>query len=213
MLAGITGAIIGILGVVAATFTLLSEELKRNKKLKYAIVAVLFTLALYAMIGSWIAIGNSERSPLQPATSSVPIAVDATKDWQSSAITVNRGDRVSIRVVGGKWTASRRHLTNDERENLPENVKNSQIWVNCLLEDVGDGWEEMTCEDLELDGCPVPTGSIGALVAKIGTGEPFVIGSEGTFIASESGAIFLRMNDSSATLDDNAGVLAIEMIR
>jgi type II secretory pathway pseudopilin PulG len=62
MLSGMIALIIAIAGFVATVLTLLSEELNKNKKLKYAIVTILSALALYAMLGSILSIDSSSEA-------------------------------------------------------------------------------------------------------------------------------------------------------
>ena len=59
MLSGVVGAILGLIGGVAAILALLSKELENKPTIKYVIVAALFGLMLYAMIGSIFAINSS----------------------------------------------------------------------------------------------------------------------------------------------------------
>jgi hypothetical protein len=68
-------------------------------------------------------------------------------------------------------------------------------------------------------GCPVP-GGLGALIGRIGSGTPFLIGSGVTFATDRDGVLFLGSNDNSigtcsghpgSCYDDNQGSLRITM--
>jgi hypothetical protein len=209
MLNSIVGTIIGILGVLAGIFALLSNELDKNKKLKYAIVGVLFAFAVYALFGSALALDNAEPLVNQTVSSTVPIAVDATKDWQNTGFSVTRGDIIRVSVVGGKWTSARRSFPSDIRPQLPEIFRGAEIWVNYTPENSGDG-SQPSCND-----CPMPSVKIGALVGRIDTNDAFAIGNATIFTASQSGTLYLRINDGrkegTTDLDDNAGILAVEI--
>jgi hypothetical protein len=209
MLSGIVGAIIGILGVLAGIFALLSNELDKNKKLKYAVVGVLFAFAIYALFGSVLALDNAESPTNQTIRSTVPIAIDATKDWQETGFIAARGDIIKVRVIGGKWTTARRPFPSDIRPQLPENIRGLEMWINYTYESSGDG-SGLSCNE-----CPMPTLPVGVLVGRIDNMDPFAIGSATTFTASQSGALYLRINDGrkegTANLDDNGGILAVEI--
>jgi len=62
MLSGVIALIVALVGLVAAISALLSEELNKNKKLKYILVTTLFALTIYAMLGSIVALSNSESA-------------------------------------------------------------------------------------------------------------------------------------------------------
>lgn len=215
MLAGIAGIIITLLSVVVSIFALLSEELNKSKRLKYSIVGILFVFAIYAMIGSLMSLSETPQTTnIDSNTEPISIAVDATQDWQSTGVRVAKGDSVRIKVVGGKWTTSRGRLSSDVATQLPENIRDLEIFVHYTYETQGEGLGYL-CPDLKLNECPVPNGPVGALIARVGSREPIVIGDIKTFVASDDGMLFLRINDGQMEgtryLDDNAGVLAVEV--
>ena len=154
-----------------------------------------------------------------PATSTVgyqtniPIAIDSTKDWQNSGVYMSKGDTAVIRVVGGAWTTSRRNMTESEISQLPENIRGNEIWIDNMLENWGTGSQTFRCVDINLYDCPLPTENLGALIGKIGASEPFLIGSENKIIAPADGWLFFRINDSLKNLNDNHGILAVEIIK
>ena len=158
-------------------------------------------------------------STTSPATSTIdyqtniPIAIDSTKDWQNSGVYMSKGDTAVIRVVGGGWTTSRRKMAESEISQLPENIRSNQIWINNMLENRGTGSQTFRCADIDLYDCPLPTENLGALIGKIGTSEPLLIGSENKIIAPADGWLFFRINDSINTFDDNYGILAVEIIK
>jgi hypothetical protein len=207
MLSSVAGFIIAITGVLAGILALMSDELKDNKRLKYILVAVLLALSVYAMFGSLLSISGVDS---QVEKSNIPIAIDATKDWQSTGISVQKGDTIVVSVVGGGWTASRRNLSSSE---VSEEYSGWQVWANMNFENLGEGGT-YNCIDYGVPNCPVPTSNIATLVGKIDLiGEPFLIGSSNTVTAPRKGNLYLRINDGEkeglAGLSDNDGVLAV----
>ena len=212
MLSSIAGFVLAITGVIAGILALLSDELKKSKRLKYVLVAVLLAFSVYAMLGSLLAISGTDSSVPK---SSVPIAIDSTKDWQSTGITVQKGDTIVVSVVGGKWTVLRMQVSPNDIAQLPEEYSGMQVWANVNPENTGDGGG-YTCFEYGVPNCPVPTAKVGTLIGKLNlNGEPFPIGNKKSFIASDNGLLFLRVNDGEkeglANLSDNGGVLAVEI--
>ena len=64
-----------------------------------------------------------------------------------------------------------------------------------------DGVADSTCGD----DCPIPTGTLGLLVGRIGLakGDPFAVGASYSAAPAESGRLFLQVNDSTPV--DNSG--------
>lgn len=156
-----------------------------------------------------------QLSSSSPTTRSpLTTAVDATRDWQPTGFYVERGDTVSIRVTGGRWTTSRGRLIPDEAQKLSEAVRGLEIWVNYTYENSGEGIANL-CPDFGLNECPVPSAPIGSLVARIGIEAPLFVGNARTFTVPDSGELYLRINDGFtegiAGLNDNFGVLSIEI--
>ncbi len=213
MLSSIAGFVIAITGVIAGILALLSDELKKNKRLKYILVGVLLAFSVYAMFGSLLDLQGTNSAS---SSASIPIAIDSTKDWQPTNISVKKGDTIVVSVVGGKWTVLRVQLSESDIAKLPE-VYSSVIdgWLNINSENAGDGGD-YTCIEYGVPNCPVPTSQVGLLVGKFNlTGEPFPIGNKKTIVAPSSGVLFLRINDGEkegiAGLDDNSGVLAVQI--
>lgn len=212
MLPEILSIIVTITGLVAATLALLSDELKKNKRLKYVLVVVLFALSAYAMFGSLFTLST----PASPTRfSNVPVGIDSTKDWQFTGVYLRESQTLTITVVGGKWTAARIEIPEIERIKLSDDYSWPEAWTNLTKETAGEG-SNTSCFEYSGIDCPIPTANIGTLIGKIGLdGEPFVIGNRRTIVTISSGQLFLRINDginnSTVGLNDNAGVLAIQI--
>jgi hypothetical protein len=167
-------------------------------------------------VGYWNVIAvSASKGGATAASTAAPIAVDSTKDWQSSGISVSKGDTIHIQVVGGHWTTGRGAIPDTVRQALPDNIKGLQIWINYMYEQGGNGNGKL-CAEVNLANCPVPSASVGTLIGRIGVSEAFSIGEVNKITASESGTLYLRINDGqpegTSGLEDNAGILAVEVI-
>ena len=58
-------------------------------------------------------------------------------------------------------------------------------------------------------GSPLPTALAGALIGRIGTGQPFGIGNQRSFPAPASGLLFLAVNDNPVS--DNTGEFGVNV--
>lgn len=105
----------------------------------------------------------------------------AYRDWQSSGVRINRGDRVAIEAQG-EW-----FYTPDEYH--------------------GPAGHPVF---LAPSFYPVPHRSGGVLIGRVGEeGEPFAVGEGISFHALEQGILYLRINDDS--LSDNDGWVAVQI--
>jgi PA-IL-like protein len=138
-------------------------------------------IMIVALIGAgiiavWLAnmIGEARgrqatKAELQPTIDALqvrPIAIDSIKDWQSTGFVIASGDKVTIHVVGGKWTS----------------------WLDVSDENDGSG-ESRTCAQ-----CPVKGYTPSALVAKIGDTK-YGIGNSCVFNSMSGGELSLQIND------------------
>jgi ABC-type antimicrobial peptide transport system ATPase subunit len=58
---------------------------------------------------------------------------------------------------------------------------------------------------------PVPSAQTGALIARIGNGQPFLVGTQTRLVAPTAGQLFLGINDSHVA--DNQGAYQVEVQR
>lgn len=61
------------------------------------------------------------------------------------------------------------------------------------------------------DGAPLPTAKVGSLIGRIGSGTPFFIGTEISFVANSEGHLQLSMNDAVGTFGNNEGSLTVQI--
>jgi len=120
--------------------------------------------------------------PTTASNTATTVLVNANQDWQNTAIPVTSGDRVDITYISGMWTFDRNIAKTDAR-----------------------GKPGFTNAE-----APVPNANLGALVAKIGSSSPFLVGLHVSTIAREAGTIYLRINDT-ADISDNEGSIQVEI--
>jgi len=107
------------------------------------------------------------------------VTVSARQRWTATGIVVNRGERWSLQ------TSSQIRLNRDGVTASP---------------DGGNGNDP---------GSPLPNTLVGALIGRIGNGQPFAIGSQTSIGMPDAGELFLGVNDSQ--LDDNDGAFRVEI--
>jgi hypothetical protein len=149
-----------------------------------------------------------------------PLAfVSASSGWQDTGLEVKKGDKVTLKVVGGVWTVGRKKLPDEISQQLMDIAKKDRkysdfqyggFWQYLYPETTGDGYGTSD----KCFTCPAGDASHGSLVARIGNSEPFGIGNEKTFSADSDGTLFLSINDGrndKKGLEDNAGGLAVKL--
>ncbi|UUU25799.1 serine/threonine-protein kinase [Streptomyces sp. DSM 40750] len=133
----------------------------------------------------------------EPTTTTVSQVVQSATGWQPvTGLSVQRGDRVTVRFVSGEWTADHR--------NMPMTGP--------------AGYDAAT--DTLLDGakdCKVkPAAPFGTLLAVLAGDKKFPVHSVGrklTFKAAGDGTLQLGMNDAAgACSEDNRGTLTVKVV-
>ena len=107
------------------------------------------------------------------------INVPARQRWTSTGITVNQGDVLNLQSTG-------------------------QIRLN--RDGVSASPDGSSGNDAR---SPLPNVLVGALIGRIGSGQPFGIGMQGSITMPDSGQLFLGVNDS--ILNDNDGAFRVEI--
>lgn len=125
--------------------------------------------------------------PIQSA--SIEIEVYANQGWQSTGIYLEEGQRVFIEFVDGSWAAR-----------VGFEPEHPDIWTDAS----GTGYE-MFYPEIGIDA------TFGSLLGMINGGQAFEIGGYVDLIPTESGELFLRMNDSDGGLVDNAGSIRVKI--
>ena len=109
--------------------------------------------------------------------------VQANQPWQNTNVEVRQDNFIEIAYVSGQWTArsSSPRFSGPDSGSFPENT----------------------------DECFPIRGEGSSLIAKIGNGQPFKVGYQYIGNATNSGFLFLRMNDCDKFLFDNAGSIIV----
>ena len=117
---------------------------------------------------------------LQPATGQ--IRVPANSDWVSTGRSVRQGQRIDIRTTGEV------RLSSDASDTAGPagSVKGRTV------------------------PGPLPGGPAGALIGRVGNGQPFAIGNQSSFPAPASGLLYLRVNDDHVA--DNSGEFGVDLM-
>jgi serine/threonine protein kinase len=130
-------------------------------------------------------------TPLSIPSQPMQTTVSSTTGWQSTDVFIAKGTRINIEVVSGQWTQT--------KGKVPYNP--------------GLGNQNYSCANyMPANQCvePLPDAPQGALIGKIGN-FIFEIDDGVIITASESGILFLRINDGDVGLYDNDGTLVVRV--
>jgi hypothetical protein len=146
--------------------------------LAWVVVAGLGTLV-------WLARADTGGASSGSAGPAATVTVDATKGWQTTGVTVTAGTRLRLAVTTGEWT----------------------YWVGSSPLQPGTGDDYICANIMPVAVCvePMPSERKGALIGRIGGGEPFLVGQRNEITADRSGLVELRINDPDSALFDNGG--------
>lgn len=112
------------------------------------------------------------------------IAVPANQQWTPTGITVRRGDVLTIRTTGEV------QLSSDSQD----------------VADAGGSRSQRLAQN-----APFPTSYAGALIARVGNGAVFPIGTGTSVTMPANGQLFLGINDDN--VGDNQGAFRVEIRR
>ncbi len=147
----------------------------------------------------WGRVANSmEQGRFSPAivcsgANTYTCTVNAVEGWRLTPLPVNTGDSFTLSYQGGTWTVDKTLLPYVGPEGYrPE------------LDAIIGGGNHLKV----LKSAPY-----GALLGRIGDGEAFAISQGGTFVATRSGNLWLRINDADVVLNDNAGSVQMMMFK
>lgn len=129
---------------------------------------------------------GSTSSGSTSAQPSVPgaIVVASTQQWTPTGLTVRRGERVSINSTGEIVLSPD---ANDKAQTAGAFSQRKAV------------------------GSPLPEEFAGALIARIGNGQPFAIGNQTSLVMPASGPLYLGINDD--VLGDNSGQFNVVITR
>jgi hypothetical protein len=161
---------------------------RRGNRIYPIVVAMVLALVFLCLLG-WLlfsVLGTRERNYSSQSQRIQLITVSAQSLWQSTDIYVPKGQVVSIRYMEGTW-------------GVLGGARGAEKQTDS------EGFEG----EYRSVGLPVTHAPVGALVGRIGDGEPFLVGDDIRFRAGDSGALRLMINDQS--LEDNFGALRVEI--
>ncbi len=132
-------------------------------------------------------------SPVSAAPKKMkPVRIKANAGWVETKIWVDAGQKLTIRATGRAITGRLKDYP--RAKSGPE----GQTWnLDCGM------YPEAP------PPCALNYAPYGALVGKIGSGVPFVIGTSEVIIASSSGYLWLAVNDNLLFYKDNKGGFAV----
>ena len=112
-------------------------------------------------------------------------SVRPSSKWQDSLIRITHGQRVVI----------------DSEETWSPDMLDQVVWCGA------DGIHKFPAGDEYL----VPGANVGCLIARVGNGEAFAVGSRHDFVAKEAGVIFFAMNEDPQR-NNQAGKILTQVI-
>jgi len=133
--------------------------------------------------------------------------VDSSRGWQSSGIRLEAGRRYQLQANGRYQIASEPKVWWCEPGGVTIRYHRGQplgILLAALRPDIGENKEPKVGRERDAHGAKgdPPDGSLLL---------PRVVGLKTTWRPTESGTLYLRINDSAADLGDNSGSLVVEI--
>jgi len=135
--------------------------------------------------GGGAAAGGSTKGEAQlDAATGDGIVVSARQQWTPTGLTVRKGDQLSFQTTG--------------QVQLSEDSKDVAGSAGSLAQ-------------RKAERAPLPGNLAGALIGRIGNGEPFPIGDQRSVAMPGTGQLFLGINDDE--LGDNRGEFRVKVSR
>ena len=111
--------------------------------------------------------------------------VRPSSEWQDTLIRLKKGQRVVI----------------DAEEVWSPDMRNQVVWCGA------DGVYNFPAGT----GYLLPGANVGALIARVGSGKPFAVGSRHDFIADQDGVLHFAMNENPG-YNNQAGKITAQVI-
>ncbi|MGP4012847.1 serine/threonine-protein kinase [Streptomyces sp. 4N124] len=171
------------------------QQPSRSRSPKRLLWAMAGTAVLAAGVGGGLFLTGVLPLKEDPQTKTTSQVVQSTTGWQGvSDVSVQRGDRVTVRFASGEWTVDFR--------NIPVT---GPAGYNAEIDRSLDGAKDCKIK---------PTAPFGTLLARLtgGQGSPVhVVGQRLTFQAARNGTLQLAINDGEGCLQDNRGALTVRV--
>lgn len=120
------------------------------------------------------------------------VAVSSVSYWQATGVTLSRNSLVFVGYNSGAWTIDSSSYGTVGPEGYSSDI-DAQIW------------NPSECKILQ-------TAPYGALLGQIGNGAIFEIGKNKIFLASDTGELYLSINDNYQCLVDNQGEINVTVV-
>jgi hypothetical protein len=133
--------------------------------------------------GTGGAVPTTGQAQLEPATGE-GITVQANQQWTPTGVTVRQGERIRFQTSG-------------------------QIQLSNDAQDIAGAAGSM--QQRKADRAPLPGNFAGALIGRVGNGQPFPIGDQTEVTMPAGGQLFLGINDDE--LGDNRGEFRVKVQR
>jgi hypothetical protein len=117
-------------------------------------------------------------------TSGTGLVVSAKEQWTPTGLVVRRGETITFNTTGEVQLST----ANDDPASAV-GVKSGRVTASA----------------------PVPRATAGALIGRVGNGQPFLIGNQTSVTMPASGQLFLGVNDDHFA--DNSGEFRVEIAR
>lgn len=155
-------------------------------KKKYIVIAILVILPL--SIVAMFLINQGEETVSLNGGEIRSVSLSAQSEWLATDVFVEKGSTLVIKA-NGKWTHGPEGISGDAPYYGPE------------------GYNKL--DDMAL----LPSANVGALIAKIGSEEPFFVGDNILLICPKEGQLFLTMNERPgiAAHDNNEGQITVTL--
>lgn len=185
---GVFFVIAGIFLVIGGLNILKIEKLTvatgRKTWITGLLIATIGILFLLPEIGSALnvpVLPKPTATPVQPTpTPTVDFTIFADRAWQDSGVNIETGDMVSIKYLEGTWQIDPTYQAVD-----------------------ATGYFGQSYSGLVQDA------PVGALLAHVGNGKAFLVGTSTSYTASDSGRLYLQINDG--LFSDNSGSVKVQI--
>ncbi len=173
--------VLAIAGVVALLTGILGGGIKAKE---VEIPSIRTSIRVASTVVGVILIALSIWKPGNVSPSNSSASIDATifadRSWQDSGVDIGTGNTVSIKYLEGTWQIDPTYQAVD-----------------------ATGYFDQSYDGIVQDA------TIGALLAHVGNGKPFLVGTSISFTATDSGRLYLRVNDG--LLSDNSGSVKVQI--
>jgi hypothetical protein len=149
----------------------------------FGLILSLLCLLVWMICSYW---SSRAASPSLLSPRSKLFVVSSQESWQGTEVYVREGQVVSITYLDGAW-------------GVWGGARGAAKQVDAA------GFEG----DYRAVGLPLTSAPVGALLGRLGEGEPFLVGRKVQFVSGESGALRLMINDRS--LEDNSGAMRVQV--